>query len=185
MSKQLFSNVSKPTICKVKRVIASKVIITPGKCRAASAGTARVVFYISIFPSVALRVNGARHSLLIGDGFALDSIDDDLSNSNDLEFAGHVDCSVPDIDPNPDQYHLNVYQSSKNISTVQAANDNNRNYFPAHTTIHSLSDSDLIARVAEISQKLEHCAGIHGVFEAFMDLRPMAYRADMYRVLQL
>jgi hypothetical protein len=135
---------------------------------------------ITLLASCALQVRGARHSNLVGDGFTLDS-----GKGSNLEVAEDADCVVPGIDPHPDRYHLNVYQSSKNISSVQAANDNNRHYFPRNTTIHTLSDSDLIERVAIIAHKLERCAGIRGALEAFMDLRPMAYRADLYRAFQL
>jgi hypothetical protein len=40
-------------------------------------------------------------------------------------------------------------------------------------------------RILELSQKIEKCGGISGVAQAFVDLRPMAFKADLYRACQL
>ena len=40
-------------------------------------------------------------------------------------------------------------------------------------------------RILELSKKIEKCGGISGVAQAFVDLRPMAFKADLYRACQL
>ena len=92
-------------------------------------------------------------------------------------------CTPPVFDP--DYYALHLWQSTRDASTVQAANENNIRFLPRDTIIHTLSDDDLTRSMKAISIKLEKCAGISGVFEAFTDLRPMAFRTDLYRAAQL
>ena len=94
-----------------------------------------------------------------------------------------VDCTPPLHDP--EQYHLHLWQSTHDLSVVQHANENNLKFLPGGTTIHTLSDDDLTQNMKSLSVKLEECAGIAGAFQAFLDLRPMAYRADLYRAAQL
>ena len=95
--------------------------------------------------------------------------------------ARHIDCTPPVYDPT----HLDLWQSTKDPSVVQAANDNNRQFLPKNTVIHSLSDDDMTQRMEDLSAKLEQCAGVSGVFQAFKDLRPWAFRSDLYRAAQL
>jgi hypothetical protein len=51
--------------------------------------------------------------------------------------------------------------------------------------MHTLTDAELTSKMKTLSDKLEHCVNISGAYHAFLDLRPMAYRTDLYRAAQL
>lgn len=97
--------------------------------------------------------------------------------------------SAESVDFNPDDYHLDVWQSTRNPSTVVKTNENNLKFFPPNTTIHTLTcsetDDQLAPRVKAISDKLEQSGVVSGAYEAYLALRPMAFRADLYRAMQL
>lgn len=92
-------------------------------------------------------------------------------------------CDPPIYDPR--NYHLHLWQSTRNASLVGPANENNLKFLPRNVTIHTLTDDDLAPQMKTLSDKLYQCAGISGAYQAFLDLRPMAYRTDLYRAAQL
>ena len=114
----------------------------------------------------------------------------DSQRKSDTQYDGdsvvgkqEIDCTPPVHDP--EQYHLHLWQSTPHLSWIQHANENNLKFLPDGTTIHTLSDDDLVQSMKSLSVKLKECAGIGGAFQAFLDLRPMAYRTDLYRAAQL
>jgi hypothetical protein len=94
-----------------------------------------------------------------------------------------INCSVPVFDPA--NYQLSLWQSSKDITNLAPAIENNRKFLPENTSFNALSDHDMYLRILDLSTKLEKCGDIYGVAQAFIDLRPMAFRADLYRACQL
>ena len=83
-----------------------------------------------------------------------------LGSENDV-VAREIDCTPPVYD----RTHLDLWQSAKDVSVVQHANENNLKFLPQDTTIHTLSDDDVTQRMETLSAKLEQCADISGAFQ--------------------
>jgi hypothetical protein len=93
-----------------------------------------------------------------------------------------IDCTPPVYNPD----HLDLWQVSKNVSMVEIANEHNRKFLPTDLTIHTLSDGpDFDQRMQDLSNRLEKCAGISGVYRAYKDLRPTTARSNIFRAAQL
>ena len=85
------------------------------------------------------------------------------------------ECAVPHVD------HLILWQSSGSRSALRKVNDHNKQFLPEGSEIHWVDNNGMLAHVWHVSHVLAKCRNITGLYEAFVMLRPLAYRADVFR----
>lgn len=85
------------------------------------------------------------------------------------------DCVPPKVD------RLILWQSSGSRAANRQVNDHNKQFLPPGIDIHWVDNNGMLEHVWHISQVLAKCRGINGLYDAYVMLRPLAFRADVFR----